>query len=98
MTTVLRWILKATKTLFWWKLSDPPVHKSDVNFGGNLGLINIIAVDPGHVNLIDAVRVHVTPDSVGLLQPATSTNPRKFKLQSVHKEVSVRSVEQTVAV
>jgi hypothetical protein len=74
------------------------VHKSDVNFGGNLGPINIIAVDPGHVNLIDAVRVHVTPDSVRLLQPATSTNPRKFQLQSVHKEVSVRSVEQTVAV
>jgi hypothetical protein len=52
----------------------------------------------GNVNLIDAVRVHITPDSVGLLQPATSTNPRKFQLQSVHKEVSVRSVEQTVAV
>jgi hypothetical protein len=62
------------------------VHKSDVNFGGNLGPINIIAVDPGHVNLIDAVRVHVTPDSFGLPQPATSTNPRKYKLQSVHLE------------
>jgi hypothetical protein len=42
--------------------------------------------------------IDFTPDSLGLLQPAKSANPRKFKLQSVHKEVSVRSVEQTVAV
>ena len=70
------------------KVGHYGAHKHDVTFGEELGDFNIIAVDPGHVDLISAVRIHSTPESLRLVLPPTAPNRRKRALQAADEALS----------
>ena len=61
-------------------------HKEDVVFPLSLGNFNIIAVDPGHVDLISAVRLHQTEKSLEHLKPLKPVGRKKSKIQAIYEK------------
>jgi hypothetical protein len=70
------------------RLQHYGVHKKDTLFAQSLGNFNAIAIDPGHVNLISAVRLHRTETSLKPLQPVEPIGRRKLKLQAAYERQS----------